>query len=162
VPLVVPAFFALAPVRRFMFRTMSQTAVSYRGSSLSEGRAGTVHGGDRLPWVKLNVKGVDQDNFTPLRSLDWQVHVYGDAAPELQAVCQGRALPLHIFPWSSQASRTGLRRDAVYLVRPDGYVGLVAPDGSVTAVTSYLDARKLTTMRRPPSRSEPATPMSTG
>jgi 2-polyprenyl-6-methoxyphenol hydroxylase-like FAD-dependent oxidoreductase len=162
VPLLVPAFFALAPVRRFMFRTVSQTAVSYRGSSLSEGRAGTVHGGDRLPWVKVNVNGADQDNFTPLRSLDWQVHVYGDAGPKLQALCQGRALPLHIFPWSSQASRTGLRRDAVYLVRPDGYVGLVAPDGSVTAVTSYLDARKLTTMRRPPRPSEAATPASTG
>ena len=34
-----------------MFRTISQTAVNYRGSSLSEGRAGAVHGGDRLPWV---------------------------------------------------------------------------------------------------------------
>lgn len=31
---------------------------------------------------------VDADNFTPLTSLDWQVHVYGDAAPEIQAVCK--------------------------------------------------------------------------
>ena len=27
------------------------------------------------------------DNFAPLTSEDWQVHVYGDAAPEVQAVC---------------------------------------------------------------------------
>jgi 2-polyprenyl-6-methoxyphenol hydroxylase-like FAD-dependent oxidoreductase len=149
VPLLVPAFFAFATARRFMFRTISQTAVSYRGSSLSEGRAGTVHGGDRLPWVKAKVNGVDQDNFTPLTSLDWQVHVYGDAGPEIQAVCKGRALALHIFPWGPQAGRTGLRRNAVYLVRPDGYVGLVDPDGSAEALTAYLDARQLTTRTGP-------------
>jgi hypothetical protein len=152
VPLLVPAFFALKAVRRFMFRTVSQTAVSYRGSSLSEGRAGTVLGGDRLPWVEgTNVNGAEQDNFMPLRSLDWQVHAYGDAGPEIKALCEERALPLHIFPWRPQMGRAGLRRNAVYLVRPDGYVGLVDPEASATAVTSYLDARKITTMlRRPP------------
>ena len=101
-----------------MFRTVSQTAINYRGSSLSEGRAGTVHGGDRLPWVKLE----DSDNFAPLTSLDWQVHVYGEATAELRTACQNRQLPLHVFPWSVAARRTGLRRNAVYLVRPDGYV----------------------------------------
>ena len=85
VPLVMPALFALATTRRFMFRTISQTAVNYRGSSLSEGRAGTVHGGDRLPWVNASASGVAEDNFAPLTSLDWQVHVYGDAAPEIQS-----------------------------------------------------------------------------
>src|SRR5207249_9237714 len=51
VPLLIPPLFELATVRRFIFRTVSQTSVNYRGSSLSEGRAGAVHGGDRLPWV---------------------------------------------------------------------------------------------------------------
>ena len=50
--------FQLTTVRRLMFRTVSQTAVNYRGSSLSEGRAGAVHGGDRLPWVKADPNGV--------------------------------------------------------------------------------------------------------
>jgi 2-polyprenyl-6-methoxyphenol hydroxylase-like FAD-dependent oxidoreductase len=147
VPLLIPAFFALKTVRRFLFRTVSQTAVNYRGSSLSEGRAGTVHGGDRLPWVKTDLNGVDTDNFAPLTSVDWQVHVYGDAAPEVQAVCDGRKLPLRVFPWRPEVSRTGLRRNAVYLVRPDGYVALADPAGSATAITSYLDARELTQTR---------------
>ena len=90
-----------------------------------------------------------KDNFTPLTSLDWQVHVYGDAAPEIQAVCDGRKLPLHVFPWRPEMGRAGLRRNAVYLVRPDGYVALADPKGSATAVTSYLDARKLTAPRAP-------------
>ena len=147
VPLLLPPLFKLTTVRRFMFRTISQTAVNYRGSSLSEGRAGTVHGGDRLPWVKTDFKGVEKDNFAPLTSLDWQLHVYGDAAPEMQAMCDRRKLPLHVFPWRPEMGRTGLRRDTAYLVRPDGYVALADSEGSAAAVTSYLDARKLAPTR---------------
>jgi 2-polyprenyl-6-methoxyphenol hydroxylase-like FAD-dependent oxidoreductase len=141
VPAVVPMLARFAAVRRFMFRTISQTMVNYRGSSLSEGRAGKVRGGDRLPWVTIDSKGAD--NFAPLTSLDWQVHVYGAAAVEVQLVCRERALKLLVFPWRSEMGRAGLRRNAVYLVRPDGYVGLAGPEGSATALTSYLDARKL-------------------
>ena len=97
-PLLIPVLFKLATMRRLMFRTVSQTAVNYRGSSLSKGRAGKVHGGDRLPWIKTDVNGVETNNFEPLTSLDWQVHVYGDAAPELRKVCDARKLPLHVFP----------------------------------------------------------------
>ena len=147
VPLVIPPLFRFKAVRRLMFRTVSQTAVNYRGSSLSEGRAGTVHGGDRLPWVKMSLNGVDKDNFEPVSSLDWQVHVYGSAAPEMKAVCDARKLPLHVFPWRPEMSRAGLRRNAVYLVRPDGYVALADPDASVAAVIKYLDARQLTPAR---------------
>jgi hypothetical protein len=32
----------------------------------------------------------------------------------------------------------------VYLVRPDGYVGLVEPGPNVGAVVTYLDDRRLT------------------
>ena len=144
VPFLIPLLFALRAVRRFMFRTISQTAVNYRASSLSEGRAGTVHGGDRLPWVKLDLNGVAGDNFAPLTSLDWQVHVYGDAVPEIQAVCNERKLPLHVFPWRPEMARAGLRRNAVYLVRPDGYVALADAEGGAKAVTSYFDTRMLT------------------
>ena len=143
VPLLIRPLFAIPMMRRYMFRAVSQTAVNYRESSLSAGRAGTVHGGDRLPWVKVNLNGVDNDNFAALASLDWQVHVYGEAAPEIQAACAGRNLPLHVFPWRSEMSRAGLWRNAVYLVRPDGYVALAHPEGSAPAVASYLDARKI-------------------
>jgi hypothetical protein len=110
---------------------------------LSEGRAGAVHGGDRLPWVKTSSSHPDQDNFAPLTSLDWQLHVYGDATPEIHTMCAARTLPLHIFVWRPDMERAGLRPNALYLVRPDGYVALADPEGSPAAVTAYLDARKL-------------------
>jgi 2-polyprenyl-6-methoxyphenol hydroxylase-like FAD-dependent oxidoreductase len=141
VPAIAPTMFSFKAWRRFMFRTISQTSVNYRGSSLSEGRAGGVHGGDRLPWVKPSSN--EADNFTPLTSLAWQVHVYGTAPSELQTACHDRSLPLHVFPWRGEMKRTGLQRDAAYLVRPDGYVALASPQGRATAITSYLDARHL-------------------
>jgi hypothetical protein len=125
-----------------MFLTISQTTVNYRGSKLSEGRAGEVHGGDRLPFVKMD--GDDADNFKPLTSMDWQVHVYGDEAPDFQTSCNSRKLPLHVFPWRPEMKGAGLRRNAAYLVRPDGYVALADPEARATAIMSYLDTRKIT------------------
>ncbi len=142
VPFLMPLLFKFKAVRHLMFRTVSQAVVNYRGSSLSVGRAGDVHGGDRLPWVKMDSNGAG-DNYAPLTSLDWQIHVYGDAPPEIQAMCDERKLPLHVFPWQPEIGRTGLQRNAVYLLRPDGYVALADSEGSATAVTNYLDARKL-------------------
>ena len=148
VPRLIPSLFTLPAVRRYMFRTVSQTAVNYRASSLSEGRAGTVHGGDRLPWVQTSANAVHQDNFAPLASLDWQLHVYGEATDEIRTVCDQRNLPLHVFPWRPAMSRAGLIAHAIYLVRPDGYVALADSHGGAKAVTSYLDARSLTMSNR--------------
>jgi 2-polyprenyl-6-methoxyphenol hydroxylase-like FAD-dependent oxidoreductase len=140
-PAVVPLIFRLAATRRFMFRTVSQTALNYRGSSLSEGRAGAVQGGDRLPWVRVGAN--DVDNFTPLTSLDWQVHVYGEPAPDIRAFCQERDVSLYVVPWRAEFTRAGLMRNAVYLVRPDGYVAFADSDGRASGLSSYLNTRQL-------------------
>jgi hypothetical protein len=138
VPLLLPLFFSFKAARRLMFRRVSQTAIDYEGSSLSSGWTETVQGGDRLPWIQ-NANGAGDDNFAPLRSLDWQVHVYGEAPKQLRQMCEARRLPLHIFAWRAEMRRSGLWRNAAYLVRPDGYVGLADAVGSAVAVTSYLD-----------------------
>jgi 2-polyprenyl-6-methoxyphenol hydroxylase-like FAD-dependent oxidoreductase len=138
VPFLFPLLFRSKALRRIMFGTVSQTALNYRGSRLSEGEAGMVQGGDRLPWVPGNG---DADNYTPLTSLSWQVHVYGGASPELQAACQAQGLPLHVFSWRGDMNWVGLRCNAFYLVRPDGYIALAKADGSASALTSYLVAR---------------------
>ena len=136
-PRLISALFRLPAVRRFMFRTVSQTGIEYHKSDLSEGRAGQIGGGDRLPWVH------EPDNFVPLESLDWQVHLYGAPARDLSASCQSRGLRLHVFPWNRSAARAGLARDASYLVRPDGHVALADPLHSPTRLEGYLDTRGL-------------------
>jgi hypothetical protein len=139
-PRLLPLLFETRAMRRFMFRTVSQASVNYRGSPLSAGRAGAVHGGDRLPWVALEES---VDNFAPLTSLGWQVHVYGRPQPTIESLCRERGLPLHVFPWRSCMPASGLARDAVYVVRPDGYVGFAAENGHTEAAGAYLDARGL-------------------
>ena len=143
VPLLAPAVFSFRFVRRFAFRTVSQIAINYRGSALSVGQAGRVHGGDRLPWTPLDPSGGGEDNHAPLASLDWQLHVYGSAGPELAAFAARRAIPLHVFPWRASFARAGLGRDAAYLLRPDGYVGVAEPGGGVTAIGDYLDSHSI-------------------
>lgn len=140
-PRLVPALFSTSSTRRFMFRTAAQITIQYRDSTLSDGSVGAVHGGDRLPWVQTadNHAG----NFAPLSSLDWQVHIYGLAPPDLDSLCDERKIPLHVFPWDNQMARAGLRPNALYLVRPDGYVAFVSPQGSSAALAQFLDARGL-------------------
>ena len=115
-PLLVPLLFRLAAVRRFLFRTVSQISVNYRDSPLSEGAAGDVQGGDRLPWVET---GPHEDNFAPLTSLAWQVHVYGEPPSGIAEVCAGLRLPIHAFAWTPEMAHAGLMRRGA-LSRPAG------------------------------------------
>jgi 2-polyprenyl-6-methoxyphenol hydroxylase-like FAD-dependent oxidoreductase len=116
------------------FRTVSQIAIQYRPSALSRGRAGEVHGGDRLPYVADG----QRDNFAPLASLDWQVHVYGKASEPFVKAISMRGVPVHRFAWSNVAAKAGLKRNAAYLIRPDGYIALATPTQNIQSFASYL------------------------
>ena len=140
VPLVVPLFFRIGAFRRLLFRTVSQTQVNYRESSLSAGLAGRVRGGDRLPWIEL---ASGEDNFAPLTSLKWQVHVYGEVLSGVSETCAELRLPLHVFAWQRGMQRAGLRNAAVYLVRPDGYVALADPRADTQRLRRYFSERGL-------------------
>jgi 2-polyprenyl-6-methoxyphenol hydroxylase-like FAD-dependent oxidoreductase len=139
-PVVLPWLFRITAVRRFMFLLVSQIEIRYTHSTLSSGAAGNVQAGTRLPWVPFDAADPAHDNFTPLTSMWWQVHSYGDGLPErMQQLCDQRKIPVHIFPWSDRALAAGLKKDAVYLVRPDGYVGLAAEQTDYNKLAGYLD-----------------------
>jgi hypothetical protein len=71
----------------------------------------------------------------------WQVHVYGRAAAEVAQWCFAHDMPLHVFDWLPAHDQAGLARDALYLIRPDCYVGLADPAGSAAALESYFASR---------------------
>jgi 2-polyprenyl-6-methoxyphenol hydroxylase-like FAD-dependent oxidoreductase len=139
-PAVVPTLARFTALRRLVFRIISQVRIEYRHSALSAGRAGGVHGGDRLPWVELP-SGVD--NFAPLTSLDWQVHVYGEVRPDLHEACAHLGLALHRFQWTPKMAAAGFKRDALYLIRPDGYVAWADADAAVDRLERYLREKQL-------------------
>jgi len=133
-PLFVSAAYSVDAVKEFMFRLVSQCMLNYHGSALSHGSVGKVKGGDRLPWAA----GAAIDNFAPTGTVDWQVQVYGDAGDALPAWCHRAGLPLHVFDWERAHEHAGLTRNAVYLVRPDGYVGFADAGGKVEALRDYF------------------------
>ena len=133
-PLVLPQIAKFAPAREYIFRTLSQITINYRGMGLDAGEAGPIRGGDRLPWVKLG----DIDNYRAFRRIGWQAHVYGTLAAEVRDWLAERSILLRGFAWSEEMARAGLRRDALYLVRPDTYVALADAEPSTGALERYF------------------------
>jgi 2-polyprenyl-6-methoxyphenol hydroxylase-like FAD-dependent oxidoreductase len=137
VPYTLAGLFAFHAAKEFAFKTVSQINAHYRGGPLSEGKAGRVHGGDRLPWVAMD------DNHASLSDPTWQVHLYGEARPELSAWCAERRLRLRTFPWKSPYGEAGLARNAAYLIRPDAYVALADRSGAIEQFQRYFQSRGL-------------------
>ena len=139
-PHLAPFALGFPGVRTAAFRLVSQTRINYHQSALSSGAAGGVQGGDRLPWVTLRGGG---DNFAPLQSLDWQAHVYGEPSQTLGEAARGAGLALYSFERTERMEEAGLGRDALYLVRPDGYVALADPAQDADRLRAYLAKFKI-------------------
>jgi 2-polyprenyl-6-methoxyphenol hydroxylase-like FAD-dependent oxidoreductase len=139
-PLFVGAAYHVDAVKEFMFRLVSQCMLNYHGSPLSAhgGGAGKVRAGDRLPWAAGAGINNFADNFAPVGTLDWQLHVYGTPGDALSRWCHHAGLMLRVFDWERAHGEAGLARDAAYLVRPDGYVALADARASPEAVQAYF------------------------
>ncbi|MGN7311779.1 FAD-dependent monooxygenase [Alkalicoccobacillus gibsonii] len=135
-PRIVPLASRFTFSRKLAFRYLSQIHVRYRKSVLSEGRAGTLQGGDRLPWLQSN--GVD--NYQPLQSGDWQLHVYGKPTEELESFCKDYPLPLFNWHWQQDYKKAKFSENALYLVRPDGHLAFVDRNQDVAKLLKYLTA----------------------
>ena len=133
-PHVISTVARFTASRRQVFKTVSQTRLSYRGCQFNQGRAGAIRGGDRLPWVSYP----GGDNFAALQSLAWQVHVYGEPHPSVITTAKDLGIDLQRFDFGDHAERAGLQRNASYLIRPDGYVALAAEPGNVTDLTNFI------------------------
>jgi 2-polyprenyl-6-methoxyphenol hydroxylase-like FAD-dependent oxidoreductase len=131
---LAPGLMGLKPVRHAAFLAISQLGINYRAAGTCVGQAGRVAGGDRLPWVRL---AGHASNFDPLRGVGWQAQVYGAVEPALSAACAAWGLSLHAFAWTPEMGRAGLARDAVYLVRPDGYVAYAAAGQDPAGLERY-------------------------
>jgi len=138
-PLVIPTIMRIKALRRYILRVVGQIAIHYRSGPLSVGKAGGVHGGDRLPWVAID--GVD--NFASFSGTTWQVHVYGTPSQDIVGWCADRGLRLQVFDWRAEHEAAGLKKDATYLLRPDSYVALADSSGSSRALELYSKERQL-------------------
>jgi 2-polyprenyl-6-methoxyphenol hydroxylase-like FAD-dependent oxidoreductase len=124
IPRIAPSLLKNKSVQRKFFLTISQTALNYRNGILSVGQLeGSVKAGDRFPWFIDNGQDVFQKmtgtRFTLFALGNWQ-------AAQLEGL---RSSILESIIISKRAAYipTGLS-DGLYLVRPDGYIGLCTKD----------------------------------
>jgi 2-polyprenyl-6-methoxyphenol hydroxylase-like FAD-dependent oxidoreductase len=135
VPLVAPAISRIDALREWAFLTVSQLMINYRDDPLSEGKAGDVHGGDRLPWIEL---GDGRSNYYRLDDMRWHLQVYGSAGQELETWCKTNGVVFERFDWQDAFGNADLEDGAMLLVRPDCYVGLAGKHLSAAGLTEYF------------------------
>jgi hypothetical protein len=68
--------------------------------------------------------GGERRQLRTARSLDWQLHVYGQSGSGVAALCEHLGIAVETFAWSHDVAKAGFAQDAGYLVRPDGHVAL--------------------------------------
>jgi len=151
VPKILAFVMGLRWFQRFAFRTISQTGIRYRGSSLSEALAGLPEAaprpGDRFPWLRLKFRpnGPTEDLFGKLDDTRFNLIVVGQASRPDRVPELGDLLRIHEVP-SDRANdreleRAQIPRPSFYLLRPDGHVGLAGTRWDAAAATRYVSER---------------------
>jgi 2-polyprenyl-6-methoxyphenol hydroxylase-like FAD-dependent oxidoreductase len=134
-PHLLPKLVKFPGAKEKLFKAVSQTQINYRGSLLSAGKAGAIHGGDRLPWVQTE----GGDNFKPLQSVDWQLQLYGETTPSLRKFADKNAMVLHEVKWTPDVGKSGIQENSVFLVRPDGYIAVAGTPQEIGKMQAFLD-----------------------
>lgn len=140
IPSLIPLLNRSVKVREKLFNLISQIRITYTDSPLSSGDDKHNQAGIRLPYTALNVD--------TLRSLDWQVHIYGEADTDLQYFCEQQHLLLQAFNYDKATKQAGLVKNALYLVRPDGHLGFVCQNQDVQLLGEYLNLWGIRSFRR--------------
>ncbi|MFC3418726.1 FAD-dependent monooxygenase [Salinicoccus hispanicus] len=135
IPKVIPKLFGIRKLRMQVFKMLSQTKLSYRDSPLSRGKVGGIRAGDRLPWIRMD----DGDNFEPLESADWQMHVYGKPNTSIKRLSDIYGIPLHYTSWTQEMKHRGVKKDSAFLVRPDGHIGVATTTRHTDVIKQYVE-----------------------
>jgi 2-polyprenyl-6-methoxyphenol hydroxylase-like FAD-dependent oxidoreductase len=152
---IVPQAVALAMripmVRRLAFRTISQTAIHYPDSRLSQSLAGpgrhAPSAGDRFRWLRLELaaNGPVEDIFEKLDDEHFQLVLFGQPAPGGTIAPFGDRLRVLAVPETAANDReldaAGIPRPSFSLVRPDGYIGLSGARFDLAAASRWASDR---------------------
>ena len=140
-PYIIPFVANVLNLRTVMFGKISQTAIEYGPSTLSQSNTSKALQGHRLPWLERPLGAADEiDNHSLLDGNSWQAHAFGTIASAAQQILEGADIPIYRFPFNSEVSKKGFKENTIYLVRPDGYIGLVWTRGvdSEQDIKEYL------------------------
>ena len=106
-----------------MFKTVSQTRISYRSGMLSDGsRSGSIHSGDRFPWFEWN----GGNSYDWLANTGYVVLNFGGAPSCEVSGWKGPSTQIAVIGDAAAAAiNAGLPRYGCVVVRPDMHVAKV-------------------------------------
>jgi hypothetical protein len=111
-------------------------------------RDGAPRGGDRFPWLhlKLSPNGPVEDMFQKLDDTRFNLIVFGQPVPTEQL---GELVSVHRIPDDAhnvqELDGARIPKQAFYLLRPDGHVGLAGTRLEPGAVARYLSESHIRT-----------------
>jgi 2-polyprenyl-6-methoxyphenol hydroxylase-like FAD-dependent oxidoreductase len=135
-------------VQRVVFGAVSQTAITYRGRSLSQA-AGTLphdapQAGDRFPWLKLQLRanGPVIDLMSKLEDTRFHLLAFGQSVRSEDFAPVGDLVEAHEIPAHAgnvaETDRCRIPRHSFYLLRPDGHVAVCGARLDAQVVIRYL------------------------
>lgn len=135
-------------VQRIAFRTVSQTGIRYRNSSLSRASdrlpEHAPQAGDRFPWLRLKfaANGPVEDLFEKLCDTHFHLVLFGQSSVPQEPSGVGDVLRVHAIPNDSindkELARAQISQPSFYLIRPDGYIGLCGTRFEADLVSRYF------------------------
>ena len=135
-------------IQKFAFRTVSQTGINYRKSSLSKALdalpSDAPQCGDRFPWLhlKLSTDGPVEDTFKAFEDRYFNLVAFGQTSPAAADFGLGDMVRTWTVPAEphndTELRRAGIPQPSFYLIRPDGHVGLCGKAIDAPAIRRYL------------------------
>jgi hypothetical protein len=139
-PYVAGAAFKLGVVKKFIFPRISQIAINYRHSSMSDhvGDSGLdVKSGDRMPYFTVDGASV----YDKLREPKFHLVTFSDgqeSADELNGEIKDLADHHQIPIYPRVAELFGTEKSFNVLLRPDNYIATISDDTSLAPIENYL------------------------
>ena len=143
-----PFAMSIERIQKFAFRTVSQTGINYRKSSLSKTLdalpLNAPQCGDRFPWLhlRLHAGGPVEDTFRAFDDLHFNLVAFGQSAPASSDLGYGDIVRTWTIPSNPEndieLARVGIPQPSFYLIRPDGHVGLCGKTVDLPAIAQYL------------------------
>ena len=138
-PYIAGAAFSLDAVKKFIFPRVSQIAINYRHSSLSENDGDfDVKAGDRFPYFELEGASV----YEKLKLPQFHLLTFFDGENKLAdytEILKNEAIDFHALSLTSDIAEIfGASKSFTVLLRPDNYIGFISEDISGEGLRRYL------------------------
>lgn len=123
-PAIFPQLMKIKVIGVRMFKTVSQLIVHYEDKNLNHGNNGILKAGERFPIIH--------------NKPEWHMRLGHDIDKTLYDFCKNK---IPVYPLWQMGN--GIENDRMYLIRPDGYIGLTAGKNDIGALRRYIDKHHL-------------------